>query len=94
MKDFNIGKVNISVYNFKSVELKFGINFDFLNDGFSLDIRTKQIYMVHTETTQAGVYNSFELAKEQANRVRKSLNVNVYIDEIDLSSGIAMDRSE
>lgn len=41
MKDFNIGNVNISVYTFKSVKLKFGINFDFLNDGFSLDIRTK-----------------------------------------------------
>lgn len=42
MKELNIGKVTISVYTFKSVELKFGINFDFLNDGhFTLDIRTK-----------------------------------------------------
>lgn len=41
MKELNIGKVNISVYTFKSVELKFGINLDFLNDDFILDIRTK-----------------------------------------------------
>lgn len=42
MKDLKILNVDVSVYTFKSVELKFGINFDFLNDGhFTLDIRTK-----------------------------------------------------
>lgn len=40
MKNLKIRNTKISIYNFKSVHLHFGINFDFLNDGFSLVIRT------------------------------------------------------
>lgn len=50
MKTLKILNVDVSVYSFKSVELKFGINFDSFNDGhFTLDVRTKHHFICITK---------------------------------------------